>query len=157
MTGRERYTLDVALPGLAHLALVRSPYPHAYVISVDASAALAVPGVLAVYSYRDSPDVHYSTGRHEDIATDPFDTVLFDRVVRFAGQRVAAVVAETAGLAQQAASLVRVTYGTGRPSSTRSRRWRQKRRWCTGTRRRRPGSPTRRATSRSRCTAGSAT
>jgi putative selenate reductase molybdopterin-binding subunit len=110
VTGCEPYTLDLALAGLAHLALVRAPHAHAYVTSVDATAALAVPGVLAVYSYRDSPDVRYSTGRHENIATDPFDTVLFDRVVRFAGQRVAAVVAETAGAAQQAAGLVAVGY-----------------------------------------------
>ena len=58
----------------------------------------------------DSPDVRYSTGRHENIETDPFDTVLFDRVVRFAGQRVAAVVADTAAAAQRAADLVAVDY-----------------------------------------------
>jgi CO/xanthine dehydrogenase Mo-binding subunit/aerobic-type carbon monoxide dehydrogenase small subunit (CoxS/CutS family) len=110
VTGREPYTLDLAIPGLAHMALVRSPHAHAYIVSVDATAALAVPGVLAVFSYPDSPHVHYSTGRHETAATDPFDTVLFDRVVRFAGQRVAAVVAETAAVAQQAADLVAVDY-----------------------------------------------
>jgi putative selenate reductase molybdopterin-binding subunit len=110
VTGAEPYTLDLDLPGLAHMALVRSPYPHAYIDSIDATAALAVPGVLAVFTYRDAPKVSYSTGRHEKIADDPFDTVLFDRVVRFVGQRVAAVVAETAGVAQEAARLVVVDY-----------------------------------------------
>ncbi len=110
VTGRERYTLDVEIPGLAHMALVPSPHAHARVVSVDATAALAVPGVLAVFSQADSPGVRYSTGRHEAIKTDPFDTVLFDRVVRFAGQRVAAVVADTAATAQRAAGLVAVDY-----------------------------------------------
>jgi putative selenate reductase molybdopterin-binding subunit len=110
VTGREPYTLDLALPGLAHLKLVRSPHAHAEIVSVDAAAALAVPGVLAVYSYLDAPDVRYSSARHEKITDDPFDTVLFDRVVRFAGQRVAAVVAESTGAAQAGADLVAVRY-----------------------------------------------
>jgi len=110
VTGREPFTLDLALPGLAHLKLVRSPHAHAEIVSVDPAAALAVPGVLAVYSYLDAPDVRYSSARHEKIADDPFDTVLFDRVVRFAGQRVAAVVAETVGAAQVGADLVAVQY-----------------------------------------------
>ncbi|HMH93003.1 MAG TPA: xanthine dehydrogenase family protein molybdopterin-binding subunit [Streptosporangiaceae bacterium] len=110
MTGREPFTLDLAMPGLAHLKLVRSPHPHAEIVSIDAAAALAVPGVLAVYSYLDAPDVRYSSARHEKITDDPFDTVLFDRVVRFAGQRVAAVVAETVGAAQAGADLVAVQY-----------------------------------------------
>jgi CO/xanthine dehydrogenase Mo-binding subunit/aerobic-type carbon monoxide dehydrogenase small subunit (CoxS/CutS family) len=110
VTGREPFTLDLDLPGLAHLTLVRSPHAHAEIVSVDAAAALAVPGVLAVYSYLDAPDVRYSSARHEKITDDPLDTVLFDRVVRFAGQRVAAVVAETAGAAQAGAEVVAVEY-----------------------------------------------
>jgi putative selenate reductase molybdopterin-binding subunit len=110
VTGREPFTLDLAMPGLAHLKLVRSPHPHAEIVSIDPAAALAVPGVLAVYSYLDAPDVRYSSARHEKVTDDPFDTVLFDRVVRFAGQRVAAVVAETAGAAQAGADLVAVDY-----------------------------------------------
>jgi putative selenate reductase molybdopterin-binding subunit len=110
VTGREPYTLDLALPGLAHMSLVRSPHPHAEIESVDASAALAVPGVLAVFSYADAPRVFYSTARHEKIADDPLDTVLFDRVVRFTGQRVAAVVGQTLAAAQAGAAAVEVAY-----------------------------------------------
>jgi putative selenate reductase molybdopterin-binding subunit len=110
VTGREPFTLDLAVPGLAHLTLVRSPHAHAEIMSIDTAAALAVPGVLAVFSYLDAPDVRYSSARHEKITDDPFDTVLFDRVVRFAGQRVAAVAAETAGAAQAGADLVAVQY-----------------------------------------------
>ena len=98
------------MPGVAHMVLVRSPHPHAEILAVDAARALAVPGVLAVFSHADSPAVTYSTARHEQVADDPFDTVLFDRVVRFTGQRVAAVVAQTRAAAEQAAQLVDVTY-----------------------------------------------
>jgi putative selenate reductase molybdopterin-binding subunit len=110
VTGHEPYTLDLAVPGLAHMVLVRSPHAHAEVVSVDATAALTVPGVLAVLSHRDAPAVAYSSARHEQITDDPFDTLLFDRMVRFAGQRVAAVVAETAAAAQLGAARVAVEY-----------------------------------------------
>jgi putative selenate reductase molybdopterin-binding subunit len=110
VTGREPFTLDLARPGLTHLKLVRSPHAHAEIVSIDTATALAVPGVLAVFSYLDAPGVHYSSARHEKITDDPFDTVLFDRVVRFAGQRVAAVAAETVGAAQAGADLVAVEY-----------------------------------------------
>src|ERR1700733_1149319 len=110
VTGREPFTLDLAMPGLAHLKLVRSPHPHAEIVAIDPAAALAVPGVLAVYTYLDAPDVRYSTARHEKAADDPFDTVLFDRVVRFAGQRVAAGVAETVVAAQAGADLGQEQY-----------------------------------------------
>jgi putative selenate reductase molybdopterin-binding subunit len=110
VTGREPYTLDLDVPGLAHMTLARSPHAHAYIVSIDAAAALAVPGVLAVFSYLDTPDVRYSSARHEKIGADPLDTVLFDRVVRFAGQRVAAVVAETSGAAELAAGRLAVEY-----------------------------------------------
>jgi putative selenate reductase molybdopterin-binding subunit len=110
VTGREPYTLDLARPGLAHLKLARSPHAHAEIVSVDTAAALAVPGVLAVFTYRDAPGVRYSSARHEKVTDDPLDTVLFDRVIRFAGQRVAAVVAETVGAAQAGADAVAVQY-----------------------------------------------
>jgi putative selenate reductase molybdopterin-binding subunit len=110
VTGREPYTLDLAVPGLAHLVLVRSPHPHAEILAIDTTRAMAVPGVLAVFSHADSPAMAYSTARHELIGDDARDTVLFDRVVRFAGQRVAAVVAETRAAAELAAQLVDVTY-----------------------------------------------
>ncbi|SDG02407.1 CO or xanthine dehydrogenase, Mo-binding subunit [Blastococcus aurantiacus] len=109
-TGREPYTLDMPEAGVLHVKLVRSPHAHARVRSVDTSRAEALPGVVLVLTHRDSPGVLYSTGRHESRLEDPDDTRLFDDVVRFRGQRVAAVVAESAALADRAAALVDVTY-----------------------------------------------
>jgi CO/xanthine dehydrogenase Mo-binding subunit len=110
VTGRAPFTLDTAPAGLLHMKLVRSPHAHAHIAAVDAREALAVPGVHAVLTYEDSPAHRYSTARHEHASDDPADTVLLDRVVRFAGQRVAAVVADTVAGAERAAALVRVDY-----------------------------------------------
>jgi putative selenate reductase molybdopterin-binding subunit len=110
VTGKERYTLDVAVPGLLHAALLRSPHAHARITGIDTSAAEQIPGVVTVLTHRDAPDVLYSTGRHELRTADPDDTRLFDDVVRFAGQRVAAVIAESIGVAEEACRAILVEY-----------------------------------------------
>jgi putative selenate reductase molybdopterin-binding subunit len=110
VTGRAGFTLDTAISGLLHMKLVRSPHPHARIRAVDARAALALPGVAAVLSYADDPGVRYSTARHHNPGDDACDTLLFDRTVRFTGQRVAAVVADSAHTAALACALVRVDY-----------------------------------------------
>ncbi|MEU5841896.1 molybdopterin cofactor-binding domain-containing protein [Rhodococcus sp. NPDC047139] len=110
VTGTEPYTLDTAVDGLLHIAVLGSPYTHARIVSVDASAAEALPGVHAVLYHRDAPATAYSTARHENRTDDPDDTYLFDRVVRFRGQRVAAVVADSPARAQEALGSIRVEY-----------------------------------------------
>jgi putative selenate reductase molybdopterin-binding subunit len=110
VTGAARFTLDTTAPGLLHMRLVRSPHAHARVRSVEVSAARALPGVRLVLGPEDSPAVRYSSARHEHYTEDPDDTMLLDSVVRFAGQRVAAVVADTPALAERAAALVAVDY-----------------------------------------------
>jgi putative selenate reductase molybdopterin-binding subunit len=111
VTGAARYTLDGELPaGTLWLTLVRAPLASARVRSLDASAALAMDGVHCVLGPDDAPDLLYSTARHEDYRADPDDMLMFDRVVRFEGQRVAAVVADTAALAERAAAAVAVEY-----------------------------------------------
>ncbi|HXR45723.1 MAG TPA: molybdopterin cofactor-binding domain-containing protein, partial [Pseudolysinimonas sp.] len=112
VTGREPYTLDDAVPttGMLHLAVLGSPHAHARIVSIDASAALALPGVRAVLTHADAPDVLFSTGRHQNRQDDPDDTRILDDVVRFPGQRVAAVVADTIGIAERARELIAVEY-----------------------------------------------
>jgi CO/xanthine dehydrogenase Mo-binding subunit/aerobic-type carbon monoxide dehydrogenase small subunit (CoxS/CutS family) len=110
VTGREPYTLDLTTTGLTHIAVLKSPHPAARIRAIDASAALAMEGVLTVLTHEDAPDVLYSTGRHQNRLEDPDDTLVLDPVIRFAGQRVAAVVAETIGIAEAATRAIRVDY-----------------------------------------------
>ena len=109
-TGREPYTLDFTTTAVLHLAVLKSPHAHARILSLDASAALALDGVEAVLTHLDSPATLFSTGRHEMRTDDPDDTLVFDRVLRFRGQRVAAVVADSVATAQRALALIVVQY-----------------------------------------------
>jgi len=110
VTGKARFTLDVAPEGLLYMKLARSPHPHARIRSIDKSAALAVPGVQAVFTYEDSPKTMFSSARHEVRAIDPEDTLVLDRIVRYIGQRVAAVVADSEGAAEEGCRKLKVDY-----------------------------------------------
>ena len=108
--GAARYTFDTSIEGMLHLKLLRSPHPHAKIISIDKTAALAVPGVHAVLTSEDAPDRLFSTARHERVWMDPDDTRVLDHVVRFIGQRVAAVVAESEAAAEEGCRRLKVGY-----------------------------------------------
>lgn len=110
VTGTARYTFDIDVPGLLHMKLLRSPHAHARITAVDTSAALRVPGVHLVLTHHDAPERHYSTARHEHPTEDPDDTLVLDDTVRFVGQRVAAVVADSEAAAEEGCRRVEVTY-----------------------------------------------
>jgi CO/xanthine dehydrogenase Mo-binding subunit/aerobic-type carbon monoxide dehydrogenase small subunit (CoxS/CutS family) len=108
--GAARYTFDVAMEGMLHIKMLRSPHPHAKIISIDKAAALAVPGVHAVLTYEDAPEKLFSTARHEKAWMDPNDTRVLDTIVRFIGQKVAAVIAETEAAAEEGCRRLKVDY-----------------------------------------------
>ena len=110
VTGAARFTMDVAPAGLLHMKLLRSPHPHARIRSIDTTAAARMPGVVAVLTHHDAPQRRFSTGRHEIVADDPADMLVLDPVLRFAGQRVAAVVAQTEAAAEAACARIAVEY-----------------------------------------------
>ena len=110
VTGAARYTFDLDVPGMLHLKVLRSPHAHARILSIDDAAALAVPGVEAVLTHKDAPDRLFSTAQHENEAEDPYDTRVLDDVLRFKGQRVAAVVAATEAAAEEGVRRLRVEY-----------------------------------------------
>ncbi len=126
VTGRARFTADLAPGGVSgvgepgdgdvppepplHMKLLRSPHARAWIRSIEVAAAARLPGVAAVLTYADSPARRFSTARHHNPDDDPYDTLVLDRTVRFAGQRVAAVVADTVATAEAACALISVDY-----------------------------------------------
>src|SRR6201990_5301 len=115
LTGAGRYVDDIKLPGMLHAAFVRSPMAHARVLSVDVSAARALPGVVAVHTGADleaipvpGPDALMAlmgwTG------PTPEFTLLATDKVRLVGEPVAVVVAESRYLAEDGCELVEVEY-----------------------------------------------
>jgi len=110
VTGTEPYTMDHTPAGLLHMAVLRSPVPHARIASIDTAAAQRIPGVHLVLTHRDSPPVAFSTARHDSRLDDPDDSYVLDDTVRFVGQRVAAVVADDMATAEAACRAIRVEY-----------------------------------------------
>jgi CO/xanthine dehydrogenase Mo-binding subunit len=114
--GRPIYAGDFAVPGMLHARIVRSPYPSARIAAIDTEAAAAVPGVVAVLTHRDVPRNAMRMelpGRMAEAtagASPAFQPVLAGERVRFQGEPVVALAAETPEAAALAAERVRVDY-----------------------------------------------
>jgi xanthine dehydrogenase molybdenum-binding subunit len=106
VTGRARFLADTTMDGMAHAAVVRSPYPRALVRRVDTSAARSLPGVLAVLTHDDV--AHLPPVR--TFADSPPVQRILTGTPQFVGDAVAAVAAESLEIAREAASLIEVDY-----------------------------------------------
>ena len=113
VTGRARYGADISLPGMLHAKVLRSPHAHARIKAIDASAALALPGVKAVITGADFPDVppelvqvgeNFINARNLSMNIMARDKVLYD------GHAVAAVAATSPHIAEEAVKLIKVEY-----------------------------------------------
>ncbi|MSW82557.1 MAG: carbon monoxide dehydrogenase, partial [Actinobacteria bacterium] len=113
--GQGNYVDDVNLPGMLHSAILRSPWAHARIKSIDTSAALALPGVIAVLTGKDLEGIPRPSLLGDNFAWMPtlsYDTqaVLATDKVRFQGQEVAFVIAESRYIAKDAVELIDVDY-----------------------------------------------
>jgi xanthine dehydrogenase YagR molybdenum-binding subunit len=112
VTGEAKYAAEYNVPDLAYGSIVSSEIARGTIEAIDAGAALALPGVLRVFTYENTKGLPWFDGSyHDEVAPagSPFRP-LYDDEIEFSGQPVALVVAETLELARYAASLVRVRY-----------------------------------------------
>ena len=122
ITGSSQYVDDIKLPGMLHVAFVRSSYPHARIRGIDASAAQAMPSVIADFTGRDlaaqlkgKPELlpgeapHPEEQKPEGIPVPPEEPIAVDRAL-YVGQPIAVVVATSAAAARDAAEAVTVDY-----------------------------------------------
>ena len=115
ITGKGRYLDDVKLPGMVHMAILRSPYAHANIRSIDTSAAKAAPGVLTVLVGADIPwnplPMAWPAGGASNIVNNTnMPRILATDSVKWTGEGVAAIVARTPAQAQDALDLIHVDW-----------------------------------------------
>ena len=110
VTGKPCFVDDIELRGLLHAGMLTSPHAHARIRNIDATKARALPGVHAVLTHKDLPRIPYTTAGQSWPEPGPHDQYCLDNVMRFVGDRVAVVAAETSEIAQQALDLIEVDY-----------------------------------------------
>jgi putative selenate reductase molybdopterin-binding subunit len=108
--GKPAFTLDVEMRGMLVAKVLHSPFAHARIKNIDTSKAKALPGVAAVLTWEDLPRVIFSTAGQSDPIPGPLDTFSLDKKVRFVGDRVAILAAETEEIAEEALKLIKVDY-----------------------------------------------
>ncbi|MEK6222910.1 MAG: 2Fe-2S iron-sulfur cluster-binding protein, partial [Chloroflexota bacterium] len=108
--GKPAFTADFEQRGMLVAKVLKSPLAHARIKHIDVEKARDLPGVAAVLTYKDIPRVAYSTAGQSDPIPGPLDMFSLDQKVRYVGDRVAFVAAETAEIAEQALKLIEVKY-----------------------------------------------
>ncbi len=110
VTGSPAFTDDIQLHGMLYGKILPSPHAHARIKRIDTAKAKALPGVHGVLTYKDVPRVPHTTAGQAWPEPSPYDTYLLDSKMRFVGDRVAAVAAESRAAAEQALRLIEVEY-----------------------------------------------
>ena len=110
LLGKPVYTEDLAPKDALTVKILRSPHANAMVREIDAAAALKIPGVVAVYTWQDVPRNRFTIAGQTYPEPSPYDRLILDRHVRFAGDAVAIIAAETEKAALKAMKLIKVQY-----------------------------------------------
>lgn len=108
--GKPAFTADFEKRDMLVAKVLRSPHAHALIKHIDTTEAKALPGVAAVLTWQDIPRVAYSTAGQSHPIPGPLDTFSLDKKVRFVGDKVAFVAAQTAEIAEAALKLIKVDY-----------------------------------------------
>jgi len=109
-TGESRFTDDFELKNPLYLAILYSPHAHAEILNIDDSAARQMKGVVDVFHYGNVKPILHTTAGQGFPEPSPYDTTLFDTKVRFVGDRVAMVAAESREIAEEAIKHITVDY-----------------------------------------------
>ena len=110
LTGKPVYTDDVTPDGALVVKILRSPHANAIVESINTAAAKKVPGVVDIYTWEDVPSTRFAIAGQTYPEPSPYDRLIIDRHVRFAGDVVAIIAAETEKAALKAMKLIKVEY-----------------------------------------------
>lgn len=110
LRGRSLYTDDLAPKDVLVLKLLRSPHPHAKVLKVHTEKALKVPGVEAVFTHEDVPKTYFTLAGQSFPEPSPYDRRILNETVRFVGDPVAIIVADSERTAEKAKKLIKVEY-----------------------------------------------
>ncbi|MBV9617066.1 MAG: molybdopterin-dependent oxidoreductase [Ktedonobacteraceae bacterium] len=110
VSGKAAFVADSSPRGMLYGRILTSPHAHAVIRDIDVSQAKALPGVHVVLTYKDVKRVPYSRGERSPSATGPLDQYMLDNIMRYVGDRVAVVAAETLEVAEQALALITVDY-----------------------------------------------
>ncbi|MDI6783895.1 MAG: molybdopterin-dependent oxidoreductase [bacterium] len=110
VTGEAQYVDDIELRDMRYIKILTSPYAHARIKNIDTRAAEKLPGVQAVLTYKNVPRILHTTAGQGYPEPSPYDAVMFDTKVRFVGDRVAAVAANSLTIAKEAVNLIKVNY-----------------------------------------------
>lgn len=109
-TGVAQFVDDQKFPGLLYIKFLYSPHAHARIVKIDTTKAEQVNGVKCILHFGNVPRVLHTTAGQGYPEPSPYDAAMFDSKVRFVGDRVAAVAAETADIAEEACRLIQVEY-----------------------------------------------
>ncbi|MCK4983180.1 MAG: molybdopterin-dependent oxidoreductase, partial [Victivallaceae bacterium] len=109
-TGKRKFVDDFVLPGMLVGKILASPHAHAVIKKINTKKAENLAGVHAVLCYKNVPRVAHTTAGQGFPEPSPYDTFMFDKKVRYVGDRVAAVAAENEDIAKKALSLIEVEY-----------------------------------------------
>ncbi|MBN2407746.1 MAG: molybdopterin-dependent oxidoreductase [Elusimicrobia bacterium] len=111
----DSFVEDLIPENVLHVHVLRSPHPHAEIVSIDTERAEKLPGVEYILTHKNSPKTYYTQAGQSYPEPSPYDRRVINRKMRFIGDRVAAVAADSPETALKAASMIKVTYRLLKP------------------------------------------